>query len=165
MLHEPGVSVVVPDRVLAEIGPHGATDPAAIAVGAASWIQVVPAPAIPGEVSDWGLDPGESAVLALALEQPGPQAILDDLDARRCAASPKIPTQGTLGLMVVAKPIGLIPEVRPLIDRLRQAGFYVSRKLAERVLRAAGEQAVLEGRIMVRSRESCHFGLGLFVPE
>jgi predicted nucleic acid-binding protein len=66
VLDEPGVPVVVPDRVLAEIGVHGAADPAVIAVGAAAWIQVVPTPTIPQEVSDWGLDPGESAVLALA---------------------------------------------------------------------------------------------------
>jgi len=139
VLDEPGVPVVVPDRVLAEIGARGAADPAVIAVGAASWIQVVPTPTIPKGVSDWGLDPGESAVLALALEQPGSQAILDDLDARRCAAFLGISTQGTLGLMLVAKQLGLIPEVRPLIDQLRQAGFYMSQKLAERVLRAAGE--------------------------
>ena len=139
VLDEPGVPVVVPDRVLAEIGAHGATDPAVIAVGAATWIQVVPTPTIPEEVSDWGLDPGESAVLALALEQPGSQAILDDLDARRCATSLGLSTQGTLGLMLVAKQLGLIAEVRPVIDRLRQAGFYMSQNLAERVLRAAGE--------------------------
>ncbi len=139
VLDEPGVPVVVPDRVLAEIGAPGATDPAVIAVGAATWIQVVPTPTIPDEVSDWGLDPGESAVLALALEQPGSQAILDDLDARRCATSLGLSTQGTLGLMLVAKQLGLIAEVRPVIDRLRQAGFYMSQNLAERVLRAAGE--------------------------
>ena len=58
VLDEPGVPVVVPDRVLAEIGARGAADPAVIAVGAASWIQVVPTPTIPKGVSDWGLDPG-----------------------------------------------------------------------------------------------------------
>jgi predicted nucleic acid-binding protein len=129
----------VPDRVLAEIGARGGSDPAVIAVGAAPWIQVVPTPPIPKEVSDWGLDPGESAVLAVALEQPGSQAILDDLDARHCAASLGVSTQGTLGPMVVAKQLGLIPEVRPLIDQLRQAGFYMSQKLVDRILRAASE--------------------------
>jgi predicted nucleic acid-binding protein len=90
VLDEPGVPVVVPDRVLAEIGAQS-------------------------------------------------QAILDDLDAHHCAASLGISTQGTLGLMLVAKGLGLIAEVRPLIDRLRQAGFSISRKLAEQVPRAAGE--------------------------
>jgi predicted nucleic acid-binding protein len=139
VLNEPGVPVVVPDRVVAEIGAHGPTDPAVIAVGAATWIQVTPDPVIPQQVEDWGLDAGESAVLALAWEQPGSQAILDDLSARHCAASLGIPTQGTLGLMLVAKQLGLIPQVRPLIDTLRRAGFYVSDRLAERILRAAGE--------------------------
>jgi predicted nucleic acid-binding protein len=139
VLNEPGVPVVVPDRVVAEIGAHGATDPAVIAVAASPWIQVVPDPVIPQQVVNWSLDAGESAVLALALEQPGSQAILDDLAARHCAASLGIPTQGTLGLMVVAKQLGLIPEVRPLIDAVRQAGFYVSDRLVERVLRTAGE--------------------------
>ena len=68
VLNEPGMPVVVPDTVVAEIGAHGATDPAVIAVGAASWIQVVPAPIIPKPVADWSLDAGESAVLALALD-------------------------------------------------------------------------------------------------
>jgi predicted nucleic acid-binding protein len=122
-----------------EIGAHGATDPAVIAVGAAPWIQVVPDPSIPKPIVDWGLDADESAVLALALEHPGSQAILDDLAARRCAGSLGIATQGTLGLMLVAKRLGLIPEVRPLIDAVRRAGFYVSDRLVQRVLRAAGE--------------------------
>ena len=139
VLNEPGVPVVVPDRVMREIGAHGATDPAVIAVGAAPWIQVVPDPMIPKLVVDYGLDAGESTVLALALEHPGSQAILDDLAARRCAGSLGIATQGTLGLMLVAKRLGLIPEVRPLMDTLRRAGFYVSDRLVQRVLRAAGE--------------------------
>jgi predicted nucleic acid-binding protein len=117
VLNEPGVPVVVPDRVVGKIAARGTADPAVIAVGATLWIQVVPDPVIPRRVVDWGLDAGESAVLALALEQPGSQAILDDLAARHCAASLGISTQGTLGLILVAKRLGMIPEVRPLITR------------------------------------------------
>jgi predicted nucleic acid-binding protein len=139
VLNEPGVPVLVPDRVVAEIGAHGPTDPAVIAVGAATWIQVAPDPVIPQQVEDWGLDAGESAVLALAWEQPGSQAILHDLAARHCPASLGISTQGTLGLMLVAKQPGFIPAVGPLIDTLRRAGFYVSDRLAEQIRRTAGE--------------------------
>jgi predicted nucleic acid-binding protein len=139
VLNEPGVPVVVPDQVVAEIGIRGPTDPAVAAVQAANWIQTVPAPLIPKTVADWGLDPGESAVLALALAQPGSQAILDDLAARRCAALIGVAVQGTLGLILVAKRLGMITEVRPVIDSLRQGGFYVSVRLAESILRAAGE--------------------------
>jgi predicted nucleic acid-binding protein len=124
---------------MVEIGVRGAADPAVIAVRAAPWIQVVPDPIIPQQILGWGLDAGESAVLALSLEQQASQAVLDDLAARRCATSLGIATQGTLGMLLVAKQSGMIPEVRPLIHALRQAGFYMSDKLVQRVLRAAGE--------------------------
>jgi hypothetical protein len=63
VLNEPGVAVVVPDVVLAEIGAHGAADPAVVAVRAAPWIGIVPTPTLTREVADWNLGPGESAVL------------------------------------------------------------------------------------------------------
>lgn len=139
VLHEPGVPAVVPDVVVGEIGAHGANDPAVLAVQAAPWLNVVTAPAIPAEVAAWGLDAGEAAVLAVALGRPGTQAVLDDLAARRCAAALGIPTQGTLGLVLVAKQLGMIPQVRPVLASLRQAGLYVSDRLIAAVLTQAGE--------------------------
>jgi predicted nucleic acid-binding protein len=139
VLDEPGVPAVVPDVVVSEIGAHGAKDPAVLAVQSASWLKVVTPPIIPTEVAAWGLDAGEAAVLAIALAQPGTQAVLDDLAARRCAAALGIPTQGTLGLILVAKRLGMIPEVRPVLDLLRQAGLYVSDRLVQAVLNQAGE--------------------------
>jgi predicted nucleic acid-binding protein len=139
VLHEPGVPVVVPDTVFAELGGIGPNDPAVVAVGRTSWIQVVPSSPIPGPVRAWGLDAGESAVLALALQQPDSQAILDDRAARRCARALGVPTQGTLGLVLVAKHLGMIPTVRPVLDLLRQTGMYVSDHLARQVLDQAGE--------------------------
>ena len=128
-----------PTSVLGEIGAHGAADPAVVAVRAAPWLQVVPTPAIAREVGDWNLDSGESAVLSIALEQPGTQAVLDDLSARQCAQALGIPLLGTLGLILIAKQLGMIPEVRPLLDSLRHAGFYVSDGLVESVLKQAAE--------------------------
>lgn len=139
VLHEPGVPAVVPDVVDGEIGAHGSNDPAVLAVQAAPWLNVVTAPALPAEVAAWGLDVGEAAVLAVALGRPGTQAVLDDLAARRCAAALGIPTQGTLGLVLVAKQLGMIPEVRPVLASLRQAGLYVSDRLIAAVLAQAGE--------------------------
>jgi predicted nucleic acid-binding protein len=139
VLHEPGVPVVVPDAVLTELGGLGPNDPAALAVGQSSWLQVVPSPPIPASVQAWTLDAGESAVLAVALEQPDSQAILDDLAARRCARALNVPLQGTLGLILVARQLGIIPAVRPVLDTLRQSGMYVSDRLARQVLDQAGE--------------------------
>ena len=139
VLHEPGVPAVVPDAVFSELGGLRHDDPAALAVGRASWLQVVPSPAIPAPIRTWALDAGESAVLAVALETPNSQVILDDLAARRCAKALNIPLQGTSGLFLVAKRLGLISEIRPVLDTLRQSGMDLSDRLARQVLGQAGE--------------------------
>lgn len=139
VLREPGVPVVVPDIVMAEISGLGPSDPAAQAVQQSSWIQVVPTPAIPAAVLLWGLDAGEAGVIAVAFEQKGSMAILDDLAARQCAHALNIPMQGTLGLLLVAKQLGLIKTVRPLLEHLCQTGMYLTDRLMNQVLAAAGE--------------------------
>jgi predicted nucleic acid-binding protein len=139
VLNEPGIPVMVPDEVLAELGRLSPNDPAALAVVQSTWLQVVPTPPIPVSVQAWNLDAGESAVLAVALGQPDSQAILDDLAARRCARALNVPLQGTLGLILVAKELGMISAVRPVLDALRQTGMYVSNWLARQVLDQAGE--------------------------
>jgi len=139
VLNEPGIPVVVPDAVVIELGGRGLNDPAAIAVRQTPWLQVVPTPPIPAAVQSRGLDAGERAVLAVALEEPDSQVVIDDLAARRCARTLNLPIQGTLGLVLVAKQLGMIPDVRPVLDRLRQTGMYVSDDLARQILDQAGE--------------------------
>ncbi len=139
VLNEPGVPVMVPDEVLSELGRLSPNDPAALAVVQTTWLHIVPTPPIPVSVQAWNLDAGESAVLAVALGQPDSQAILDDLAARRCARALNLPLLGTLGLILVAKELGMITAVRPVLDTLRQTGMYVSSGLARQVLDQAGE--------------------------
>jgi predicted nucleic acid-binding protein len=138
-LQEQSVPVLVPDVVLTEVGGLDPDDPAIRAVQQSQWMRVVSTPTIPDVVLAWDLDAGESAVLAVALDQPGAMVILDDLPARRCARVLNIPTQGTLGLVLVAKRQRLIPAVRPVLEQLRHAGMYMSDRLESQVLEAAGE--------------------------
>jgi len=139
VLREPGVPVLVPDVVLGEIGSLDPNDPAVQAVQQSQWVQVVPTPPISGFVLAWDLDAGESAVLAVALEKEDSMVILDDQAARRCAQALNIQTQGTLGLVLVAKKLGLITSVRPVLEQLRQVGMYMSDGLENRFLESAGE--------------------------
>jgi predicted nucleic acid-binding protein len=46
---------------------------------------------------------------------------------------------GTLGILLRSKREGLVSEVRPLPERLAQAGYYLDRTLVESVLAKAGE--------------------------
>ena len=85
LLRAGGMVVVVPDVVVAEVGAKGAHDPTARAIEQAGWLSVEPAPEMPEPVRGCNLDPGESAVLALALGDHASEVVLDDLAGRRCA--------------------------------------------------------------------------------
>lgn len=82
---------------------------------------------------------GEASVIALALENKGSLAIIDDSLARSVASSQKIKLTGTLGVLLLAKEDGLIPSLSPLVTDLRKNGFYCSKKLVDDVLRIANE--------------------------
>jgi predicted nucleic acid-binding protein len=139
MLPQGGFDVVVPEAVIDEIRAHGLADPTVVAIGRASWLATAPAISIPPEVAAWDLGPGESAVLAHAMAEPGAIVVIDDRDARRCARSLKIPLIGTLGLVLRAKKEGWIPEARPVVERLRESGMYLSDQVIKESLALVGE--------------------------
>jgi predicted nucleic acid-binding protein len=85
---------------------------------------------VPGRITEWSLDPGESATLALASECPGALAVLDDAEARACARVLCVPLIGTLAIVLLAKRRAAVPSVVAVIHDLRDAGFFVSDVLA-----------------------------------
>jgi predicted nucleic acid-binding protein len=140
LLRVAGDSVIVPLAVATEIGRRGPDDPTVLAMDAASqWIVVVLDPVVPPEILSWDLGRGESAVLALAYAKPGTEVICDDLAARRCAATLGIPVRGTLGLILLAKQRGVVDRARPILERLRSEGMYLSDHVMDRALRKVGE--------------------------
>lgn len=90
-------------------------------------------------MSGWKLDAGEEAVLSLALRNPGCEVVLDDRAGRRCAEAHGLALIGTLGIVILARRIGRIPEARPLILELRRAGLRVSDDVIAAALKRAGE--------------------------
>jgi predicted nucleic acid-binding protein len=78
-------------------------------------------------------------VIAWAQEHPGAEAIVDDLAARRCAASLGIAVRGTLGLVLLAKQRGRIDSARVLLEQLRQSEMYLSDRVMNRALALVGE--------------------------
>lgn len=130
----------VPEWVASEILVRGEDDPTVRAIRASSWLHVVPVESIPPSVLEWGLGPGESAVLALALSTPKAVAIIDDLLGRKCAGAHGVPLRGTIGIVLAAKKEGHIPQVRPVIEDLLGSGLYLSRNILDYVLQLAGER-------------------------
>ena len=134
-----GETVAVPSPVVNEIRFRGPNDPTVGAIEETPWIVVVEPPPTPDLVLAWDLGIGESSVLAWALAHPGSEAILDDLAARRCAKTLGIPVRGTLGLVLTAKKHGKIPAARPLLERLRHMGMFLSDHVLDKALALVGE--------------------------
>ncbi len=132
--------VIVPGQVVAELSAgreHGHDLPEPLFLPWADVRTVLP---LSPELESFGrLDAGERAVLTLALAMPGSVAIIDDLPARRVAKSLGVNVTGTLHVIVVAKQRGLVPAVRPLLDRLQELKFRVSADLLDHVLALADE--------------------------
>lgn len=139
LLRIAGQTVVVPATVAAEIQRRGPADPTAQAIAGTPWLTVIETLAIPSLVQAWDLGGGESSVLAWGYANKGTEVIIDDLAARRCAAALGIPVRGTLGLVLVAKKRGVIAFARPVVDKLRQSGMYLSDRVIDQALALVGE--------------------------
>ncbi|MGA7932492.1 MAG: DUF3368 domain-containing protein [Kovacikia sp.] len=131
--------IIVPAAVALEIQQRGSQDLTAQAIEKTNWIVVLESSPVPDLIQAWDLGVGESSVLTWAYTHSDTEAILDDLAARRCAAVLSIPVRGTLGLVLIAKKRGAIPAARPLLERLRQSGMYLSEAVMNRALTLVGE--------------------------
>jgi len=85
------------------------------------------------------LGPGETQVLALALESPGSTVIVDDALARRVAEMLGLRLTGTLGVLPAAKRTGLIPRVTPILDQLETLRFRLAAVTRAAMIKLAGE--------------------------
>jgi len=85
------------------------------------------------------LDEGEAEVIVLAEELHANLIILDDNLARQIARLRGFKITGTLGILMAAKQQGLLPAVKPFLDRLRANGFWLNTDLYNRVLTQVGE--------------------------
>jgi hypothetical protein len=134
--------IIVPPAVIDELAVGRAQgvslpDPTAI-----DWVTVRPAAsaAVLPLITDLG--PGETEVLALALESSDAIVLLDDALARQVASTLAIRFRGTLGLLLDAKQAGLISSVAPLLDQLQELGFRLSSHTRDLILDLAGETSL-----------------------
>ncbi|OIO73042.1 MAG: hypothetical protein AUJ85_09025 [Elusimicrobia bacterium CG1_02_37_114] len=85
------------------------------------------------------LGPGESEVLALALQNPNSLVILDEKIARSIAELAGLNFTGTIGVILKAKNQGYISSVTEVIEQLFSIGFRISDKMKEHILILSGE--------------------------
>jgi predicted nucleic acid-binding protein len=85
------------------------------------------------------LDKGESSAIALALETLECTIILDDLKARKIAERLGLDITGTVGIIIKAKLKGIIPSIKPMIDKIKATDFRVSEDIEKQAMIVAGE--------------------------
>jgi predicted nucleic acid-binding protein len=133
--------LIIPEAVWHEVVVQGAGQTGAHEIETATWIRVQPVTnrelvrALRHE-----LDTGEAEAIALALEVDTEFLLMDEHLGRETASYMGIRCIGLVGVLVEAKKKGLIGQIRPLLDTLRDlAGFWVSETLYRRVLDDEGE--------------------------
>ncbi len=134
LLRDLSNELIIPEAVAQEVGEKPDGEKVLGVVAALSTAQIGGAVTVPREVELWDLGRGESAVLTQAAAGPESRAVVDDLEARRCAQTLEVPVIGTLGVVLRAKRRGLITAARPVVTNLREAGLYLSDALVERAL-------------------------------
>jgi predicted nucleic acid-binding protein len=85
------------------------------------------------------LDLGEAETIVLACEIGADWVLMDEKKGRRKLAQLGLKKIGTLGILLKAKGMGLLPLIQPEIEQLRQQGFSLSQAVVDAVLKQAGE--------------------------
>ena len=139
LLSELSDEVIIPEAVVREIGAKPEGEGTLAAIASLSCARVEAEAPVSADLAAWNLGRGESQVITLAGATPSCRAVLDDLEARRCAQSMGLPLIGTLGVVLRAKRKGVIPMARPVLEHLRRVGLYASDALIEQALARLGE--------------------------
>ena len=104
-----------------------------------NWGQKIEEITITPEVAGWDLGKGEAEVLSFTFNNPTYAAIVDDRAAKNCAKALGIITLGTGGVLLLAKRRGLIPNISPRLEALRNSGLWLSDTVINLLKQQAGE--------------------------
>lgn len=133
-------TIRIPGSVYNEVVKDAKGRPGSLEVSQASWI-------VTQSLSDWtkvdylraDLDLGEAEALVLAEELAADWIILDENKARLAADLIGLSCIGTIGILLLAKRVGEIVALRPLLDELKSKKFYISDHVYQSALKQAGE--------------------------
>jgi len=81
------------------------------------------------------LGKGESEAIALSLKMKANGVLLDDSKARVTAEFMGLSVAGTIGMLGEAQKKGLISDLRPLVDKLRDQGFHLGDQVYAEICR------------------------------
>jgi predicted nucleic acid-binding protein len=89
-------------------------------------------------------DIGETAAMLLYKEVSADYLLIDDRRGRKVAKINQIQTIGSLGVLLQAKRLGLVPLIKPMIEQIAASPVYMGAGLIQIVLELAGESEQVE---------------------
>jgi len=131
--------IVVPALVIEELGRGKAGAPLGTAPSRPAWLEIVPLrePVTPLLVAQ--LDVGESAVVALAVQEGITRILMDERRGRLVGRLLGLQVTGSIGVLLRAKRRAILPEIRPCLEAMRKGGIWISDRLYRFALSEAGE--------------------------
>jgi len=142
LLREIFSKVYIPEEVFKEVVEKGKDKPGSQLVKEAGWIETKPiADKTQVNFLMASLEKGEAEVLSLAKEIRADLILLDEEKARKSAAIAGFEVMGILGVLIVAKNLGLLEEIRASIEELKKKRFRISDRIVAEALKKAGEHA------------------------
>jgi hypothetical protein len=133
-------TIAIPQAVYEEITVAGQGKPGDQEVQEANWItvyQVTNTKQVVGLCQSLNL--GEAEAIALTLQLGAKRLLIDEHRGREIASNYGITITGILGILTIARRQNFIHQVRPVLDQLRDAGFWIAQPLYDRVLQTVGE--------------------------
>jgi len=85
------------------------------------------------------VDKGEASAIALAIELENCTLIVDDYKARKVASNLGIKITGTMGIIIKAKINGIIPSIKPIVEKIMKTDFRLSEEIIIQAYKSSGE--------------------------
>jgi len=142
LLHDLFIKVYIPQAVYKEAVVLGYEEGGAKeeVISASAWMKVI-------QIQDQlavnvlldELDIGEAETIVLACEMNASWVLMDEKKGRRKLNQLSLQKIGTVGILLKAKKVGLLSEIRPHLKQLRSQGFSISDSVSDSVLKQSGE--------------------------
>lgn len=131
--------VVVPREVCDEVLANGGSMFGAAEFASADGIDRRAEPVEIGSLLSQLLDRGEASVVQLAISEGIETVCIDEHLGRRVARLNGLRVTGSLGILIRAKRQGHPLRISDVVNRMREAGVFLSDRVIEAALREAGE--------------------------
>ena len=141
LIHVTAGRVLIPEGVERELLSRPGPWIQRIEQAKTEWLTVVPCnpPSDAVMAATATLDEGERQAIVLAAQESCDVLLIDDKKGREAAASLGIPITGVVGLLLTMKTRGRVEKIRPLLEELRNHGYWLSDHLVHWACKKAGE--------------------------